>query len=74
VRRAASSSSAAPSSSPSSRHAAAIRTRTRADSYGAGTESQLALESSVKFMITGAVLLTAVSLDAATRLRSNESR
>jgi D-xylose transport system permease protein len=29
----------------------------------------LALESSVKFMITGAVLLAAVSLDAATRLR-----
>ncbi|HET6547473.1 MAG TPA: sugar ABC transporter permease [Solirubrobacter sp.] len=30
----------------------------------------LALDSSVKFMITGAVLLAAVSLDAATRLRS----
>ncbi len=30
----------------------------------------LALESSVKFMITGGVLLAAVSLDAATRLRS----
>jgi D-xylose transport system permease protein len=30
----------------------------------------LALQSSVKFMITGAVLLAAVSLDAATRLRS----
>jgi D-xylose transport system permease protein len=31
----------------------------------------LALESSVKFMITGAVLLAAVSLDAATRLRAD---
>ena len=30
----------------------------------------LALESSVKFMITGAVLLAAVSIDAASRLRS----
>ena len=29
----------------------------------------LALESSVKFMITGAVLLAAVSIDAASRLR-----
>ena len=34
----------------------------------------LALESSVKFMITGAVLLTAVSVDAATRLRSPRRR
>ena len=34
----------------------------------------LALESSVKCMITGAVLLTAFSLDAATRLRSGQSR
>jgi D-xylose transport system permease protein len=32
----------------------------------------LALESSVKFMITGGVLLAAVSLDAATRLRSRQ--
>ena len=31
----------------------------------------LALESSVEFMITGAVLLAAVSVDAATRLRSS---
>lgn len=29
----------------------------------------LALESEIKFMITGAVLLAAVTIDAATRLR-----
>jgi D-xylose transport system permease protein len=34
----------------------------------------LALESSVKFMITGAVLLAAVSIDAASRLRSPTAR
>jgi D-xylose transport system permease protein len=34
----------------------------------------LALESSVKFMITGAVLLAAVSIDAATRTRAAPAR